>query len=410
MSASVKIMLYTHKTYSDGQHPIIIQVIVNRKPVRKVVGRCTKDQWDDDSKRVKTRKHPNYATINRNIIDEFHRIEREILSNETITKSQAKKTLVNKDEDAPEELPMLINMLEHRVKHYYSLLKIGAYSQYSTIVDELKEWVKPNKDIPIVDINVKWVEKYAHHLSTREIKPNKPNTVAKKLAAIKSVIIEASKRDRSISNPFDDFQIKKQKVLKQKLTIEELEMFKNCPVNTVRQQMCRDIFLLQIYLRGMRIGDVLQLKKASLVGDRLRYEDDKTGKSYDLKVIGQAKKIIDHYSAGHEAERVFPLLKWQYNKSESRSENEFKRRKAIESSTAQVNNVIFKIGEKSGIKKPIRTHIARHTYIKMAFDKIQNPRITMGLAGHTSLKIHQGYIEDLINSDELDGAADSIFE
>lgn len=402
-------MLYRHKTYSNGEHPIIIQVIVNRKTVRKVVGRCREDQWDDEKKRIKVRKHRNYATINQKISEEFHRIEKEVLSSDNLTRAGAKKKLVNKETGANEEPLMLLEMLDNRVKYYYELLKIGAYSQYSTVVDELRELLGKT-DIPVSEIDVKWLERYAHHLANREKKPNKPNTIAKKLNAIKSIIIEASKKEKHIENPFDEFQVKKQKVLKEKLTAEELERFKNQPVNTERHEMLRNIFLLQIYLRGMRIGDVLQLEKKNIIGDRLQLMDDKTGKRFNIKLIPPAKEIVDYYSSKHDGHRIFPLLKWEYNKGWSKSDNEFKRRKAIESCTSQVNNVIYKIGQKAGIQKPIRTHIARHTFTKMAFDKIQNPRITMGLVGHTSLKIHQGYIEDLLRSDELDDAADSVFE
>lgn len=63
----------------------------------------------------------------------------------------------------------------------------------------------------------------------------------------------------------------------------------------------------------------------------------------------------------------------------------------------------------TGIFKPLSSHVARHTFARMAIDKINNPMITMELLGHTSLAIHQQYLNDIRRDDILDQAADDIF-
>jgi integrase len=49
----------------------------------------------------------------------------------------------------------------------------------------------------------------------------------------------------------------------------------------------------------------------------------------------------------------------------------------------------------AGIDKPLSSHIARHTFARMAIDKVNNPMITMSLLGHTSLAVHQQYLKDV---------------
>jgi len=61
------------------------------------------------------------------------------------------------------------------------------------------------------------------------------------------------------------------------------------------------------------------------------------------------------------------------------------------------------------IKKPLSSHIARHTFARMAIDKVKNPMVTMELLGHSSLSVHQAYLNDIRKDDQLDNAADEIF-
>lgn len=62
-----------------------------------------------------------------------------------------------------------------------------------------------------------------------------------------------------------------------------------------------------------------------------------------------------------------------------------------------------------GITKPLSSHIARHTFARMAIDKINDPMITMELLGHSSLAIHEGYLNDIRKDDLLNQTADDIF-
>jgi integrase len=400
MAASIRVILYKHKTHSDGTHPIVIQVIVNRKPIKKTIARCTPEQWNDDTKRLRPKKHPNYALINKQISDELNRIESELL----LQGATNVKGIVSNIKEDPESF-MLIEMLKKKRDLYFDTLKIGGYKHYGTVVNELLEYL--SKDIAVQDITSEWIDRYVSYLANRPVKPNKINTIAKKLESISSVISAAKKRDGNLRNPFDDYRIKKQKVLKTKLTLNELAIFREFKLNTAHQELCRDIFLFQIYFRGMRIGDVLDLKKSSVINDRIKFVDEKTEKNFDIKLIPQARDLIDKYWHS-ESDRIFPLLKWKDKPELTLAQNTYAKKKAIESCTSMVNNVISKIGETSSIKKKIRTHTARHTFIKIASDTIQNTRITMGLSGHTSLKIHQNYIEDLNQEDELDSAVDRL--
>ena len=57
-SASIKATLYVHKTLKNGQHPIILQIIKDRK-IRKIsLGySAAKDEWDFAENKP-SKKHP----------------------------------------------------------------------------------------------------------------------------------------------------------------------------------------------------------------------------------------------------------------------------------------------------------------------------------------------------------------
>ena len=60
---SVKAILYTHKTLKNGEHPIIIQILKDRKRKTISLGHsCSKNLWDfKDGLPVK--KHPNFKDL-----------------------------------------------------------------------------------------------------------------------------------------------------------------------------------------------------------------------------------------------------------------------------------------------------------------------------------------------------------
>jgi hypothetical protein len=56
--ASIKAVLFTSKTLKNGEHPIMLRIIKDRKTKYTSIGySCTKELWDD-KKSLPRRKHP----------------------------------------------------------------------------------------------------------------------------------------------------------------------------------------------------------------------------------------------------------------------------------------------------------------------------------------------------------------
>ncbi|WP_285011319.1 tyrosine-type recombinase/integrase [Pedobacter faecalis] len=409
MAASVKILLYKHKTYSDGTHPVVIQVIIDRKPIKTTVAKILPDQWDPTTCRVKARKHPNAAQINLKIIEEYNRVERLVIDGSLIS-SNARQVLRNESMDETDTEPAKRDSVPDLIRGYaksefWSKNKITRYNTHMALANEIESFA--GKSVFLEDINEQWLDGFFIYLETKEHKPNAASTRRKKRSWISKFLQYCQSKGLYFGNPTCKIKIVGKKPVKRKLSEEELEAFINTEKLSGHQQMCQDIFLLQFYNRGMRVGDVLALEQKNIKGDRLVYFDEKTDKHFDIRMRPEAIKILNKYKVA--TGRIFPIYKWYYDHSLEPQENEQARLRELKRSVCVVNNALRRITARSGIDKKITTHIARHTYSKMAFAKIKNPLITMGLLGHTSLKVHQEYIQDIMKSDELDAADDMVF-
>ncbi|NQU80901.1 MAG: hypothetical protein HQ543_05230 [Bacteroidetes bacterium] len=61
--ASIKLLLFTHKKLKNGTHPLVLQVIKDRK--RKLISlgfSATAEQWDEEEN-LPNKKHPNYKEL-----------------------------------------------------------------------------------------------------------------------------------------------------------------------------------------------------------------------------------------------------------------------------------------------------------------------------------------------------------
>ncbi|HPH88429.1 MAG TPA: Arm DNA-binding domain-containing protein [Chitinophagales bacterium] len=64
MNASIKVILYTSKLLKNGESPIMLRVIKDRKPKYISVGfSCHADLWDFENN-IPKKKHPHYKEIN----------------------------------------------------------------------------------------------------------------------------------------------------------------------------------------------------------------------------------------------------------------------------------------------------------------------------------------------------------
>lgn len=390
---------YTHKVNSDGTSPIIIQIQKKRRTLANVLP----SQWDGEQ--VKPRSHPHYAAINKKILNEKNRIGNLIYEN----KFDLQRDFID----------------------YFDNLKTGnttPQKDKKTILDIIPLYIsslKSGHSMIAYEARLKYFAREAgvEHLSLSEIKKehmdrfmsymvgkgNMRSTMRTQLKIIRYLSSFAESAGIYPKNPvLHNFKLPiAERSFKTKLNTNEWETFKKYEVDTPLKQEVKDMFMLAVYFRGMRIGDVIQLKQEYFKNGRFIYESGKNKKQFNIKLTPDAAQIVNKYLDGREY--LFTLFKYKTKEHLSAEDNLKNRAKEVQSITTVVNKTLKNIGGDAKIKTNISSHIGRHTFAKMAIEKVKDFNLSMDLIGHSNIKEHQLYIREISETEDLDKAADDIF-
>jgi integrase len=151
------------------------------------------------------------------------------------------------------------------------------------------------------------------------------------------------------------------------------------------------LFLFCFFAQGMPFADAVLLKKTAVVGDAaLVYRRRKTGKEVVVFLTEPMRRIMDCFAAEtHDSPYVFPFVKGvkdgrdEYRKYAVALTNQNRRLKAV--------------CRTAGLKKPVSTHVARHSWASMAYSHNVPVSTISASLGHCSEKTTQIYL-DLMNS------------
>lgn len=376
-----KVILYRQKTLSNGSHPVMIQIFINRKPKRKTLFSIDAKFWDDKNNRVKI-NHPLHIEYNDMIISRLKDIELSYISEIKEGKNPTGNILKGKTSA----------MLTDIIKEYQDLLnkpKSRGHSQYSYISRLINE---NNLDRPYSDINEDWLTTFInkcfqdlHH-----------NTIKKYISKIKTVL-----RKKKI---ILDYPMGTKPTTKDKLSLIEFRRLKS--LNLSEQgliEVVRDTFLLSFYLRGLRIGDTITIKKTEIHNGRLVRQARKTDKDINMAIVEPAQEIIDKYN-DNKSIYIIPLMKMEQDFESDRY------RKQIEAKTTIVNRYLKIIAGMCDIDKNLTSHVARHTFAYLADQFGFTSKRIQDLLQHSDLSTTENYINDLKKNDVLDIAMDEIMK
>jgi integrase len=177
------------------------------------------------------------------------------------------------------------------------LKKEGRFSyaaSYQVTADHLKAFHKA--DIDFKDITVSFLRDFERHL--RLVNKSKVNTCRIYLNNIRAVFYHAVDNDivKGDITPFRKFKIEQEKTKPRPLDLEDLKtLLKLRPGVTKQQRRALDIFFLIFYTCGTNLKDLLYMKPESVFKGRLEYKRFKTGRSYSIKILPEAREILDRY-------------------------------------------------------------------------------------------------------------------
>lgn len=173
-------------------------------------------------------------------------------------------------------------------RHSVNTMKIYMHT-YSRLSAFARENDIDLETIKFEDITKEWLLNFDTYLAKTSPSQNARNV---HLRNIRAVFNEAISNEVTTSYPFRRFKIKPVPTRKRSLTVEELRMLFNYPVQEYAR-VHRDMFKLIFMLIGINAVDLCHLKE--IVNGRVEYSRAKTHRLYSVKVEPEALEIINRY-------------------------------------------------------------------------------------------------------------------
>lgn len=151
----------------------------------------------------------------------------------------------------------------------------------------------------------------------------------------------------------------------------------------------RDIFMFSFYMRGMPFVDIAFLKKTNLKNGVLSYCRKKTNQYLTVAWEREQQVIVGRYAhITQGSPYMLPIIK----KSDGTEYKQYQRMQE------NVNRALKKIGVMMGLKIPLTTYVARHSWASIARDmNIPISVISEGM-GHQSYNTTQVYLDTIDTS------------
>ena len=451
-----KAKLYTSKTYSSGEHPILIRVSRGKEKIYfavkndKGIGyKAFPNAWNFDDNRLFKSKPRLTKEIKENLSPIELKAFKEHLKSIKVNPLASK---INKDiSSIQSKLILLVSKLE-KEDRYYSLKelkgiyeesrykyqesfidwfneyleseldqenKFGTYKTYLTTRNLIQDYLKVKRlnNMPFVAINPQLIKGFIKWLKTKKSKrTNKTFSTSyqnKVLSRFKSVYLKAYKlelkKGNYFPNPFEDLRIKTQKANKGKLSLDEIKKIIefDCKGNEILFSV-KNVFLFAFNTAGMRISDLLELKWSNVIGnfERVEYRAIKTKKIHSIKLFESSIDILKIYHSKDVSQDdfVFPYLNQEYSSLSKKDQLKLRNTKA-----SYINKYLKQLQKELGIKTNISTHIARHSYTHISVINGASAFELKEILGHSSIATTENYISSL-NTERLDEALSKTYQ
>lgn len=283
-----------------------------------------------------------------------------------------------------------------------------TYVRRMPLFNKLSEFASGS--LPIEQLTVGFIRNFITWLQTEQKqgdkvirKANAGETIKKEmqvLSGLCKIAVQEGILDFQ-KNPMPHIQVKSKPKQKDRLTPEQLKTFAEIEL-PARLHHVRNCFMLQYYLHGARITDVLELKHEGITEDRVSYVMRKTGTIKSIKRTPALNALLDQYPPKPGTPFVLPFMK---GKDTALPLNLYLKR--IESQTAFINRLLKEITKILEWDINVTSHVARHTLADIARTKV-GMHLLQGMLAHKTMKTTERYVSSL-DQNEMDEADAQVY-
>ena len=364
IKASIKILLRTDFTKKDGTNPICLRLILNRR-VRLYSLNISVKSEDWNEKGFIKKSNSLHETYNLDIQNALNKANSIIynysLENKPLSFTEFKKHFTKHDINSDS----FYVFMEYQIKKTKGILSPETIRTHEAHLSKLKKF---KTQLLFEEINQELIEAYKRYMITKL--HNKPNSVSKSLAVVKSMLNRAISEGYIKENAFKNIPIQGIKGNREFLTKEEFKKLEAIDRNKLNkpQKNALNYFIFSCYT-GLRYQDIKNLKYKHIEGDMIKITMNKTKQLVKIPLAKKAKKLLENKEPEMFVFRVF---------------------------VNQVTNRYLKeIMSIAGINKKISFHCARHTFATIGIELGIPIEVISDLLGHSDLKTTKIYAQIL---------------
>jgi integrase len=385
--ASIKILL-RNKPNKEGQYPIVLKIIKDRKVKVITLGiSCLEKDWDKVNVKFKKSQN-NYMQRNRallkkkeealKIIDDF------MLEGIDFTLNQFEAKFRGK---ASNTITVFEFWLE-KISDFNKAGRIGSARAHKDTRDSFFKFIE-NKTILFRDINHSVLDKYEVYLRSNN---NTDGGIAFKMRELRALFNDAIKKEVTKEEyyPFKTYKISKLKGrnIKKALTREEMRALENIDTNKYPHLLdTKNYMIFSYYTGGMNFIDLLKLTWENVDDERINYSRSKTKSNFSVQILEPVKKILEYYKKQNRSTNVvFPILL-----KEGLTPQQIENRK--HKTLRKFNKQLKEIATIQGVNKNISSYHIRHSFAtNLKFAGVSSDVISDAM-GHKSVEITNSYLK-----------------
>lgn len=387
--ATIDVVLFTSKVLKNGESPIMVRLIKDRKSKYISVGEsCSKALWDD-KKNLPSKKHP---------------LAKEMVIKIEKTKMEAKRLLMKLEDEqtdfSTEEFTKklknqsrkttVIQFLDEVIADLLKVDKVGNANIHKNLRNVILRF-RNQKDFTFSELDGTFLRKFEQDFRERGVSEVSMSVHFRTFRALynRAIVEDFAKKE---SDPFIDFKVSKfnTKTKKRAITKDDILKIASLQIEKGTQLYnSQNVFLYSYYCSGMNISDILELQWKDISLDSLmEYERNKTHQQIKVQLLPPAKKILAYYKKYSTGDYVFPYLDKAKHKTEVQITNRIKK------VTKQINKDLKTLAQMAGIEVVLTTYVARHTFATVLKRSGVGISKISELLGHDSEKTTKIYLGD----------------
>nr|WP_106633634.1 site-specific integrase [Alistipes sp. Marseille-P5061] len=291
-------------------------------------------------------------------------------------------------QEKPEEVRTLLGtMQEHNdqcralVGTDYALITVRRYESCRRYLAELIRQRYGKEDLPLTEVNGELVRAFAFYLKTE--KGCQQNTVIRYMKCLKKITNLARANDWMAKNPFLGIRFHEKAVVREFLTMDELQTIYRKEFPLERLTLVRDVFIFAAFT-GLAFIDVQQLAPEHIVRDNngnlwIRKPRQKTKNMCNIPLLDIPQEILRKYADHPTCRKRGVLLPVPCNQ--------------------KMNSYLKEIADICMIRKNLTTHCARHSYAtSVCLANGVSLENVAKMLGHSNIKMTQHYARVLDSS------------